>query len=288
MIPPLPPAQTVPQTANAALRAAILQLRDAGIADPPRDARLLLAHSMEVTPDRLTLHLGAPLGQAAITQFTALIAARQTHQPVAQIIGYRLFWGRRFTVTKDVLDPRPETETLIIEALKSPAKTVLDLGTGSGAILLTLLAEWPDAIGTGSDISPAALAVARGNAAALNLTARTTLTLTHWLDGISGRYDLITSNPPYIAAAEMPHLSPDVLNWEPHIALTPGGDGLDAYRAIAKGAPGHLTPKGRLIVEIGPTQGSAVCALFAATGLGAITILPDLDGRDRAVSALGA
>lgn len=272
-------------TANTALRNAIATLRHASIPDPARDARLLLAHAMHITPDRLTLHLNDTLNDATTTHFAHMIAARVTHQPVAQIIGHRLFWGRKFIVTPDVLDPRPETEILIIEALKSPAKTILDLGTGSGIILLTLLAEWQDAQGTGTDISSATLAVAQANAQALGLTPRTTFTLSNWFDLIPNRYDLITSNPPYIAAAEMRHLSPDVLNWEPHIALTPGGDGLAAYRAIAAGAAAHLTPNGRLIVEIGPTQGSDVCALFAAAGLHGPTTLQDLDGRDRVVAA---
>ena len=276
---------TAPITANDALRAAIPKLREASIPDPARDARLLLAHAMAVPADRLTLHLTDPLTPTASAQFARLIAARLTHQPVAQIIGHRLFWGRKFHVTKDVLDPRPETETLIAEALKSPAKTVLDLGTGSGAILLTLLSEWPNAQGTGSDISAPALAVAQGNALALGVTNRTSFALSNWFATLTERYDLITSNPPYIAADEMPHLSPEVRDHEPHIALTPGGDGLDAYRAIAAGAAAHLTAKGRLIVEIGPTQGRAVCAMLTAAGLMGATIRPDLDGRDRVVSA---
>ena len=275
----------IPQTANEALRAAIQTLRDAGIDTPARDARLLLAHAMDIPPDRLTLHLADPLTPATTTHFATLITARAARQPVAQITGHRLFWGRRFTVTPDVLDPRPETETLIACALKSPAKTLLDLGTGTGAILLTLLAEWPDATGTGTDISAAALAIAQTNAQSLTLTNRATLTQSNWFAAVTQRYDLITSNPPYIAADEMPHLSPDVLNHEPHIALTPGGDGLDAYRAIAKGAAAHLTPNGRLIVEIGPTQGPAVCALFHAAGLQNPAIHHDLDGRDRVISA---
>ena len=276
---------TAPGTANEALRAAIAKLRDAGIADPARDARLLLAQAMAIAPDRLTLHLNERLTSSAADQFTALIKARLTRQPVAQIIGHRLFWGRTFIVTKDVLDPRPETETLIVEALKFPAKSVLDLGTGSGAILLTLLAELPDAQGTGTDISSPALAVAQGNAEALGLSNRAKFILSDWFTNLSNRYDLITSNPPYIAADEMPHLSPEVRDHEPHIALSPGGDGLDAYRAIAAGAVANLNPKGRLIVEIGPTQGPAVCAMFAAAGLINPTVRQDLDGRDRVVSA---
>ena len=279
---------TPPVTANVALRSAIPKLRDAGITDPARDARLLLAHAMALPPDRLTLHLPDALSPAAASQFEAHITARLTHQPVAQIIGYRLFWGRMFHVTKDVLDPRPETETLIAEALKLPANTVLDLGTGSGAILLTLLSEWPDASGTGTDISAPALAIAQTNAQALGVATRASFTQSNWLAKVTDRYDLITSNPPYIAADEMPHLSPDVRNHEPHIALTPGGDGLDAYRAIAAGAPAHLNPNGRLIVEIGPTQGPAVCAMFAAAGLIMPTIRKDLDGRDRVVVAKSA
>ena len=274
-----------PQTANDALRAAIQTLRNAGIPDPARDARLLLAHAMGIPPDRLTLHLHDPLTVTTATHFTRLVDARLTRQPIAQIIGHRLFWGRSFIVTRDTLDPRPETEVLIAGALTRPADTVLDLGTGSGIILLTLLAEWPHATGTGTDISPAALDVARRNASAMTLDGRAHLVLSYWFGAIGQRFDLITSNPPYIAADEMPHLSPDVLNWEPHIALTPGGDGLGAYRAIAKGAPAHLTPAGRLMVEIGPTQGAAVTALFRAAGFSDPAILQDLDGRDRVVTA---
>jgi release factor glutamine methyltransferase len=273
-------------TANETLRDAIQTLRDAGITDPARDARLLLAHAMDIVPDRLTLHLNDHITPNTATHFAQFIVARLIHQPIAQIVGHRLFWGRKFIVTPDVLDPRPETETLITEALKSPAKTILDLGTGSGIILLSLLAEWPDATGTGADISPAALAVAQQNAQALGLTPRATFTGSNWFSTLTNRYDLITSNPPYIAADEMPHLSADVLNFEPHIALTPGGDGLGAYRAIAAGARAHLNPNGRLIVEIGPTQGPAVCSLFTSAGMQNPTTLKDLDGRDRVVMAL--
>jgi release factor glutamine methyltransferase len=271
-------------TLNDALRAAIPHLRDAQIPDPARDARILLAHALQIPPDRLTLHLPDKLPPDAAARFASMIAARQHYQPVAQIIGQRLFWGRSFRVTQDVLDPRPETETLIAEALKIPAQTILDLGTGSGAILLTLLAERPQATGVGTDISRPALAVAQSNAQALNLTSRAKLTLSNWYTQIDGTYDLIISNPPYIAADEMPYLSLEVRNWEPHIALTPGGDGLDAYRAITEGARAHLTPHGRLMVEIGRTQGQAVHDLFQAAGLTHITLLQDLDGRDRVVA----
>lgn len=272
-------------TAQTALRAAILRLAGAGIDDPARDARRLLAHAMQIAAERLTLHLHDPLPPEAAARLDAALVAREARQPVAQITGTRLFWGRSFRVTRDVLDPRPETETLIEAALEAPFGSLLDLGTGTGAILLTLLAERPAAQGLGTDLSPAALAVAEGNAAALGLAGRARFQGADWFAGVEGRFDLIVSNPPYIAEEEMAGLSPEVRDWEPHLALTPGGDGLAAYRAIAAEAGAHLAPGGRLMVEIGPTQGAAVSALFAAAGLRAIRVLPDLDGRDRVVLA---
>ncbi len=275
-------------TGADALRAAVPRLRDAGVPDAARDARALLAHAMGIAPDRLTLHLADDLDPATVAAFDPLVAARAQHQPIAQILGHRLFWGRSFRVTPDVLDPRPETETLIATALTAPFATVLDLGTGTGCILLTLLAERPASTGLGTDLSPAALAVAEQNRQQLGLQSRATLQQAYWLQGVSGAFDLIVSNPPYIAADEMEGLAPDVRLWEPQMALTPGGDGLDAYRAIAAGAGAHLTPSGRLLVEIGPTQGQAVAAMFRHAGLQAIAILPDLDGRDRVVSGRAA
>lgn len=266
-----------------ALAQAIQRLDAAGIADAPRDARLLLAHALGIAPDRLTLVLRDPAGveQAA---FGEAIARRAAREPVSHITGRRLFWGRAFHVTADVLDPRPETETLIAEALGAPFTRLLDLGTGSGAILLTLLAERPAARGLGCDLSPAALVVAEGNAATLGLSGRAEFRQGDWFGPVEGRFDLIVSNPPYIAEAEMAGLAPEVLR-EPRMALTPGGDGLDAYRVIARGAGVHLTPGGRLMVEIGPTQGAAVAGLMAAAGLQGIALHPDFDGRDRVVSA---
>ena len=272
-------------TGAEALRAAIPRLKAAGIDSAPRDARLLLAHAMGIAADRLTLHLPDTLTDPAQAAFDAAIAARLTHQPVAQIIGQRLFWGRSFKVTQDTLDPRPETEILVAEALSRPFLKILDLGTGTGCILLSCLADMPMASGTGSDLSAKALAVAQENAARLHLAARAKFTQSDWLKAISGRFDLIVSNPPYIAADEMPQLAPDVLQWEPHSALTPGGDGLDAYRAIVQQAPARLLNGGRILLEIGPTQGPAVSALLAAQGLHQIRILQDLDGRDRVVAA---
>jgi len=272
-------------TGNEALRAALPALRAAGVEEPARDARHLLAHALGLPLDRLTLHLADPLSVAQQQAFTVAIAARARRRPVAQITGQRLFWGRSFRVTPDTLDPRPDTEVLIEAALAAPFDRVLDIGTGTGCILLTLLAERPEAQGLGTDISPAALAVAAGNAKTLGLTARAAFQQANWLEGVQGRYDLIVSNPPYIAQDEMAGLAPEVRDHEPHLALTDGADGLTAYRALVRAAPAALLPGGRLIFEIGPTQGQAVAGLLAMSQMTDIRVLPDMDGRDRVVMA---
>lgn len=264
------------------LALAIRALRAAGVPDAPRDARRLLAHAMGIAPDRLTLMVQDELSSGAATRFDAMIARRTNREPVSHILGRRSFYGRDFIVSGDVLDPRPETEILIQEALRAPFDNVLDLGTGSGCILLTLLAEQPGATGLGVDLSEAALKVAQANAAQLHVQAD--FKPSDWFTNVTGQFDLIVSNPPYIAADEMSALSPELAH-EPQMALTDQADGLTAYRAIAAGGRAHLRPGGRLLVEIGPTQAKAVCALFAKAGLETIHTHCDLDGRDRVVSA---
>lgn len=272
-------------TAQSALIAALPRLRTAGIPDAATDARALLAHAMDIAPSRLTLHLPDPLPAEILARFDAAITARANRQPVSQITGHRLFWGRSFRVTQDTLDPRPETEILVQAALQNPFGKVLDLGTGTGCILLSLLADMPMATGVGSDVSAAALAVATRNAADLGLSNRALLTQSDWFAGVAGCFDLIVSNPPYIAADEMPGLAPEVLRWEPHGALTPGGDGLGAYRIIAQGAGARLLPGGRLLLEIGPTQADSVMGYLAAQGFKELHLLRDLDNRPRVISA---
>jgi len=270
-------------TGSEALRRALPRLRAAGVEDAARDARLLLAHATGIAADRLTLHLGDTLTEADAATFDANVAARCRRQPVSQITGARLFWGRAFRVTPDVLDPRPETESLVALALLHPFRQVLDLGTGTGCILLTLLLERPGSQGVGVDLSAAALAVATENRSRLGLTERAALIEGSWFAPVTGRFDLIVANPPYIAAAELPQLAPEVRDWEPQLALSPGDDGLAAYRTLCAGAAPHLAPMGRLMVEIGPTQGQAVVALMQQASLIRVTVHPDLDGRDRVV-----
>lgn len=272
--------------AQDALRRAVPLLREAGIEDAARDARVLLAHALGIGHDRLTLKLQDDMTQQQEADYNAALQSRIARQPVAQITGRRLFWGLSFRVTRDTLDPRPETETLVAEALSEPFLKLLDLGTGTGCILLSCLKGMPLARGLGTDISDAALEVAMGNTRDLGLEARARFRKSDWLTSVTGAYDLIVSNPPYIAADEMPTLAPEVRDWEPHLALSPGGDGLDAYRAITRGAGVRLMPGGRLLVEIGPTQGPAVSALFAEAGLEQIRVLPDMDGRDRVVAGV--
>lgn len=269
-----------------ALRQAIPRLQEAGLEDAARDARVLLAHALGIGHDRLTLKLPDEMTEPQAQSYEEALAARLARQPVAQITGRRLFWGLSFRVTRDTLDPRPETETLVAEALSQPFARILDLGTGTGCILLACLKSMPMARGLGIDISDAALQVAVGNTRDLGLEARARFRKSDWFANVTGSYDLIVSNPPYIAAAEMPALAPEVRDWEPHLALSPGGDGLEPYRIIARGAGARLMPGGRLLVEIGPTQGKAVADLFVAAGLGEVRILPDLDGRDRVVAAV--
>ncbi|MDQ2065612.1 peptide chain release factor N(5)-glutamine methyltransferase [Xinfangfangia sp. CPCC 101601] len=271
--------------AKLALAAAVPRLRAAGVEDAPRDARLLLAHAMDLPPERLLMHSSDEMTAPQLQAFEAAVTAREARVPVSQILGRRLFWGRSFRVTAETLDPRPETEVLIEHALSKPYAQVLDLGTGTGCILLTLLAERPQAQGLGTDIAQETLDVAQSNADSLGLGARARFTKANWLDGITGSFDLIVSNPPYIALDEMAELAPEVRQHEPQRALTDGADGLTAYREIAAGALRLLAPGGRLLFEIGPTQGSAVAQLLEQAGFVQVEILPDLDQRDRVVAA---
>ena len=270
-------------TAGAQLRDAIARLGKAGLETPERDARILLAHALQVPRHRLADLLDQPLGAAAGRRFAADIAARIGRRPVSQIIGRRSFWKHDFEVTRDTLDPRPDTETLVEAALEQGFASLLDLGTGTGAILISLMAERPGTRGLGTDISAPALEVARRNAARIGVGAE--FIRSDWLAGVTGRFDLIVSNPPYIALSEIAALSPEVREWEPHQALTDGGDGLGAYRIIARDAPAHLAPGGRLILEIGPDQAADVTEILMAAGFPRPRVRQDLDGRDRVIVA---
>ncbi|CTQ50252.1 peptide chain release factor N(5)-glutamine methyltransferase [Jannaschia donghaensis] len=247
----------------------------AGVPDPLRDVSALLDAAGAGSLDELPPDVAA--------RFERLVQRRVRREPVSHLTGRRAFWMHDFIVTPDVLDPRPDTETLVEAALSAPFETVLDLGTGSGCILLSLLYERPRSRGTGTDISDDALAIARRNSDVVGVADRVIFLQSDWLADVTGMFDLIVSNPPYISTAEMADLSPEVLH-EPRLALTPGGDGLDAYRTIARTAPPHLMPGGRLMVEIGAAQAEAVSGLLADVGLRNLRVIPDINGKSRVVS----
>lgn len=257
----------------------------AGVGDAVREARLLMRWAAGLGGAALVAAEVDLVSGEVAERFETAVRRRAAREPLSHITGRRTFWGREFEVSGDVLDPRPETECLVAEALnRGPFGRILDLGTGTGCILLSLLAEWPDAAGLGTDISADALAVAASNARRLGLEGRAAFERGDWLDGLAGPFDLIVSNPPYVTAAEMTGLAPE-LSREPAVALTPGGDGLDAYRAILPGAPGLLAPGGFLMIEIGHAQVDHVSALAASAGLGVHMIVPDFDHRPRVIVA---
>ena len=257
------------------------RLATAAVDDPKHEARAIFGAVLPPNA-RFRLPLDKPVPADWLAEMNRILDARVERQPLSQIIGRRDCWKHEFRVTQDTLDPRPDTETLVEAALKAPWNSVLDLGTGTGAILISLLAERPGATGLATDISEAALMIARENAARIGVSAR--FIVADWFDGVAGSFDLIVSNPPYIALAEMADLPPEVARWEPHLALTDGGDGLGAYRAIAAGARVHLNPGGRVLVEIGWQQAADVGAIFAAIGA-ETRVLRDLGGRDRVIRA---
>lgn len=272
-------------TVGKAMQAAAALLAQNGIPNAGQDVRYLMAAALGISRDRLTLHEREEQAPDSRITFDNYVAARLGREPVSRILGVRNFYGRDFKVTPYVLDPRPETETLIELALQEPFAEVLDLGTGSGCIAVTLLAECATATAIATDISPDALETAGTNAALNGVLGRLHLEKSNWFEAVGGRFDLIVSNPPYIHPAQLRDLEPEVERCDPKIALTDNVDGLSAYRSIARHAPEHLVPGGRLMVEIGPSQGTDVSTLFKGAGLEDVRVHPDLDRRDRVVAA---
>jgi len=270
----------------AAWTAARRAFEAAGLESPIADARLLLQAAAGVERIHIVTDPHRPLPDDALERLDAMIARRLAREPVAYITGRQGFWTLDLDVSPAVLIPRPDTEVLVhiglalLDGVERPR--ILDLGTGSGAILLALLAERADAIGVGVDSSPAALAIASANAGRNALTDRVTFAEGDWGAGLDGAFDLVVSNPPYIEAAAIEGLAPEVARHEPRGALDGGADGLDAYRALAPDIARLTRPGGGFAVEFGLGQGPAVAAILGGAGLDVHGLRVDLTGRDRA------
>ena len=277
--------------ADAAQRKLTQELRAAKIETADLDARVLLCVALECDATALARAPEQMLTPAQAAQLNEWLSARLAHKPVSRILGRREFYGRDFIITDRVLDPRADSETLIEAALArlpvhqpvhKPSR-ILDLGTGSGCLVLTLLAERVEAQGVGADVSPEALAVAQENAAQLGVGGRADFIESDWFREIDARFDMIVSNPPYLAPGEMEWLDKDVADYDPHLALYGGSDGLDPYRLICRQAAAFLKPQAWLIFEIGALQARAVTGFMQAAGFEAVEVMKDLAGRDRVV-----
>jgi release factor glutamine methyltransferase len=268
------------------LAATAERLRRAGIEQHRREARLLAGAVLGAEPASLMAHPERPVDAAAAARLAAAAARRAAREPLSHILGRREFWSLSFAVGRAVLDPRPDSETLVAAALALlPERTrplrLLDLGTGSGCLLLALLSELPAASGIGIDRSPAALEVASGNAERLGLAGRAAFRLGDWAEGLVERFDLVLSNPPYIPSGEVERLEPEVARYEPRLALDGGPDGLDCYRRLALQLAGLLRPGGAALLELGAGQADAVIAIMEAAGLRRAALEPDIGGHPR-------
>ena len=282
-------------TIEAARRSWAAKFRERSIESPDLDARVLIGHALGLDHAALAAAASRTLAPDEQDAIAALARRRLTREPVARIVGFKEFWSLQLHLAAATLVPRPETETVVEAALaavdrrgaRSRPLRIADLGTGSGAILLALISELPQAFGVGTDVGFAALAVARDNATRLGLR-RTSFVVCHMAAALRGPFDLIVSNPPYIASGDICGLAPEVRDFDPGVALDGGPDGLDFYRLIAAAAPALLAPGGVLIVELGADQADAVAALFAAAGLAPARPRADLSGVQRALCAAKA
>ena len=279
-------------SAREALRLGILRLQAAGIDSAALDGRILLEFVLQISREELLFSLDLPITKAQYAKLERLLELRAKHKPIAQIIGKREFWGLNFAVSEATLDPRADSETLIEAVLervhnRNLAFKILDLGTGTGCLLLSLLSELPNARGVGAEVSRETLAIARKNAKNLGLEDRADFVQSNWAENVSGKFakkfDIIISNPPYIPSAETAKLAPEVAEFEPKLALDGGNDGFDCYRAIMKQLPNSLKENGFAAFEIGMGQGGDLSKIAAENGLKVVGEKKDLGGIIRCI-----
>jgi len=290
---------TVPASSSLLLRDLYGTLRgrfrDAGLDTPDLDARTLLCHALSIKPIDLISESDRAISSGERQRTEEIVLRRLAREPVARILGEREFWGQPFQLSASTLEPRPDTETLVeavstwlhkrVIQIGQDAPRLLDIGTGSGVILISLLLEFCNARGTGTDISASALETARQNARNLAVDERARFAAGNYLDAIQGCFDVIVSNPPYIASAEIADLAPEVALFDPLAALDGGSDGLDGYRAIFESALRNLSPDGLIAVEIGHEQSGSVTAIAHLSGFSTVETVQDLGNRDRVVLA---
>jgi release factor glutamine methyltransferase len=276
------------ETVDALIARSAAALAAAGVESARLDSRLLLSHATGETVERLVARSERAVSAVEADAFAALIHRRTMREPLAQIIGQREFWSLPFLTTRDTLTPRPDSEAVIEAVLalvpdRDAALDVLDIGTGTGCLLLALLSEYPCARGVGTDVSFAAAQVALRNAAALGCAVRSTILVGTWDDPVAGAFDLVVSNPPYIATAELDGLAPEIRCFEPRQALDGGADGLAAYRALAPRLRERLRPGGYAVLEVGAGHAGSVAAILQDAGFSDCGRQRDLSGVDRCV-----
>ncbi|HEU5048174.1 MAG TPA: peptide chain release factor N(5)-glutamine methyltransferase [Rickettsiales bacterium] len=288
-----------PVTIGGLLKSGAQRLAGAGLESYVLDSSILLSHAMGVRRELLFLEPGKVVDAAAKEAFDVCITRRGKYEPIAYITGKKEFWSLDFTVTRDTLIPRPDSETLVEAALKRAEKIaqervkpltlldirILDIGTGTACLLIALLKELPLARGLGVDISEPALQVASHNAQTHGVADRAGFTKSNWCDAVNETFDLIISNPPYIASGDLPELMQDVAEYEPHSALFSGTDGMDSYRALAAQVGDRLNSGGYALFEVGQGQADAVAGFLAQQGLTVDEIKNDLAGTPRCVIA---
>ena len=263
----------------------VSKLSKSGIDGAARDARILTAYALEVPISDLSLKINEKVPANIIRKLEKLLMRRISREPISKILGRREFWGRTFSINEKVLDPRGDTETLIDYVIDNPVKSVLELGTGSGVIAVTLACEWKEANVTAIDISEDALQLAEINAKKFNVHSKIQFLKSDWFDNVEGIFDLIISNPPYVGRREQDKISTEITKFDPEIALFAGSDGFDAYNKIIPNLAKFLNPGGYVVLEIGASQSNQVKNIMNLSGFFDVEIVKDLSGKDRVIAA---